>query len=46
MKTKYLTRVKYFALTTVSCPAKMNVEAVKHAEINGNRAAGLKYAVD
>ena len=46
MKTKCLTRVKYFALTRVSCPEKMKVEAVKHAEINGIRAAGLKYAVD
>ena len=42
MKTKCLTRVKYFALN----PAKMKVEAVKYAEINGNRAAGQKYAVD
>ena len=29
-----------------SYPAKMKVEAVKYAEINGNKAAGRKYAVD
>ena len=29
-----------------SYPAKMKIEAVKYAEINGNRAAGRKYAVD
>ena len=28
-----------------SYPAKMTIEAVKYAEINGNRAAGRKYAV-
>ena len=29
-----------------SYPAKMKVEAVKYAEINGNKAAERKYAVD
>ena len=29
-----------------SYPAQMKVEAVKYAEINGNRAAGRKYPAD
>ena len=29
-----------------SYPAKMKEEAVKHAEINGNKATGLKHVAD
>ena len=42
MKTKCRTRVKNFARTF----AKMKVEAVDYAEINGSRAEERKYGVD